>query len=118
MFYSLARQRNEAKKTLATLIIDYEGTCVCYNDHVLFRKDLANKVQCPQSGASHLQKDVQGNKTPSKVLRHFSLIPEIKHMFRCKKIASLMPRHAKNKFIDGIMLTPSSSPPWKDIETN
>ena len=43
---------NEAKKTLATLGLDYECIHACPNDHVLFRKELANEVLCPQCGAS------------------------------------------------------------------
>ena len=43
---------NEAKKTLITLGLDYKGIHACPNDHVLYRKDLANKVLCLQCGAS------------------------------------------------------------------
>ena len=89
----------------------------CPNDHVLFRKELANEVLCLQCGASRYQEDVQGNKVPSKVLRHFPLIPCIKHMFRCKLITSLMLWHADNQSIDGTMHVPLDSPTWKHIDS-
>ena len=46
------KSHNEAKKALATLGLEYEGIHAFLNDHVLFRKDLANEVQYPQCGAS------------------------------------------------------------------
>ena len=54
---------------------------------------------------------------PSKILRHFPLIPRIKNMFKCKEIARLMSWHVENKSINGMMCTPSDNPPWKHIET-
>ena len=56
-------------------------------------------------------------KVPSKVLRHFPLIPHIKHMFRCKEIGSLMSWHADNKSTDDTMRVPSESPAWKHIDS-
>ncbi|MCO5571205.1 hypothetical protein L7F22_024940 [Adiantum nelumboides] len=113
----MPESRNAAKKTLATLGHDYKSIHACPNDHVLFRRELAKEVHCPQCHASRYQEDVQGNKVPAKVLRHFPLIPRIKHMFRCKEIAGLMSWHAKNKSIDGMMRVPADSPAWKHIET-
>ena len=99
----MPKSRSKAKKTLGTLGLHYKSLHACPNDHVLFKKELANEVLCPQCGASQYREDVQGNKVPSKVLRHFPLIPRIKHMFRCKEIASLMSWHADNKSTDGTM---------------
>ncbi|MCO5577427.1 hypothetical protein L7F22_031259 [Adiantum nelumboides] len=113
----MPESRNAAKKTLATLGLDYKSIHACPNDHVLFRKELAKEVHCPQCHASRYREDVQGNKVPAKVLRHYPLIPRIKHMFRCKEIAGLMSWHAKNKSIDGMMRVPTDSPAWKHIET-
>ena len=113
----MPKSQTEAKKTLATLGLDYEVIHTCPNDHVLFGKELANEVLCPQCGASRYQEDVQGDKVPRKVLRHFPLIPHIKHMFRCKKIASLMSWHGDKKSKDGTMGVPSHSPPWKHIDS-
>ena len=64
-----------AKKMLTMLGLDYKSIHSCPNDHPLFQKELANEEQCPQCDASCCCKDVQGNKIPNKVLRHFSLIP-------------------------------------------
>ena len=99
----MPESRNKVKKTLGPLGLYYESIHACSNDHVLLRKEFANVVLCPRCDASRYQEDVQGNKVPSKVLRHFPLIPCIKHMFRCKEIASLMSWNADNKSIDGTM---------------
>ncbi|MCO5614782.1 hypothetical protein L7F22_069066 [Adiantum nelumboides] len=63
----MPESRNAAKKTLATLGLDYESIHACPNDHVLFRKELAKEVHCPQCHASRFREDVQGNKVPAKV---------------------------------------------------
>ncbi len=38
---------------------------------------------------------------PSKILRHFPLIPRMRHMFQCKGIVELMTWHANNASMDG-----------------
>ena len=60
------------------------------------------------------KEDVQGDMIPHKVLRHFSLIPRIKHMFRCKGIANCMSWHDSTKSTDYKMHVPSDS---SDLET-
>ena len=54
----MPESRNKAKKTLGTLGLHYESIHACPNDHVLFRKELANEVLCPQCGASQYREDV------------------------------------------------------------
>ena len=112
----MSKSRSTTKKTLRTLGLDYESIHACPDDHVLFRKELANKTECPKHHASHYREDVQGDKIPHKVLRHFPLVPRMKHMFRCKGIANLMSWHASNKSIDGRMHVPSDSLSWKHVE--
>ena len=48
----MSESHNKAKKTLGTLGLNYESIHACPNDHVLFKKELANEVLCPQCGAS------------------------------------------------------------------
>ena len=96
--------------------LDYKSIHACPNDHVLFRKELANETKCPKWHASHYREDVQGDMIPHKVLRHFPLLPCIKRMFRCKGIANLMSWHASNKSTDGRMCVPSDSLAWKHVD--
>ena len=67
--------------------------------------------------ASWFYKDVQGNRIPNKVLRHFSLIPQIKHMFKCKEIATLMSWYAENKSTNNTMRVPVGRLDWKHIDS-
>ena len=106
-----------ATKMLTTMGLDYKSIHAYPSDHVLFQQELANEEQCPQCDVSRCCKDVQGNKIPNKVLRHFLLIPQIKHMFRCKEIASLMSWHAKNQSIDNTMCVHVESSAWKHIDS-
>ena len=56
-----------AKKMLETLGLDYEIIHAFLNDHILFKKELANEEKCSTCDASHYCKDVQGDKIPNKV---------------------------------------------------
>ena len=53
---------------------------------------------------------------PHKVLRHFPIIPRIKHMFKCKSIAELMSWHSSHRSDDGMWRIPADTPAWKHIE--
>ena len=104
---------NEAKKTLVTLGLNYEGIHDSPNDHVLFRKELAKEVRCPWCGASCYWEYVQGKKVLIKVLRHFQFIPCIKHMLWCKFIIIFMSQHQENRLIVGMMCLLSKNLAWK-----
>ena len=54
-----------AKKMLATLGLDYKSIHACPNDHVLFRKELANEEKFPTCDAPCYHLDVQGDKIPN-----------------------------------------------------
>ena len=73
--------------------------------------------QCPECGVSRYRQDLQGTNIPCKVLRHFPLIPRLRHMFRCKSIASLMTWHLKGASKDGKIRIPDDSRAWKPIDT-
>ena len=72
--------------------------------------------KCPTCGADRYRKDLQGGIVPEKVLRHFPLIPRIKHMFRCKTIARLMSWHSQNRSTDGVQRIPADCMAWKHID--
>ena len=54
---------------------------------------------------------------PMIVLRHFTIIPRIQHMFRCKSIVELMTWHATHSFIDNTLRVPSNCATWKHIDS-
>lgn len=108
--------RDDARKILQKLGVDYDTIHACPNDCVLFRKEYAELEKCPTCGTNRYRKDLQGSTVPEKVLRHFPLIPRIQHMFRCKTIAGLMSWHSQNRSKDGIQRIPADCMAWKHID--
>ena len=62
------------------------------------------------------REDLQGTQVPFKVVRHFTIIPRIQHMFHCKSIASMMSWHKKGHSTDGTLRVPADCKVWKHIE--
>ena len=81
---------NREKTMLHSIGMDYNTHHACPNDCILYRHEYNNAVQCPHCGTSRYRQDVQGERVPAKVLRHFPIIPRIKTMFKCKSIARMM----------------------------
>ena len=99
---AMPSSKDDAKKILQKLGMDYNTIHAYPNDCVLFQKDYANLERYPICNANRFHQDVQGDGILEKVLRHFPLVPRIMHMFRCPSIASLMSWHFQNCFMDGI----------------
>jgi hypothetical protein len=112
----IPKTRKEARKMMTVLGMDYDTIHACPEDHVLYRGEHSEKLQCPMCNASRFRDDVQGDKVPRKVLRHFPIIPRLQRLFRCKSLAQLMDWHVKNRSTDDVMRVPSDSPAWKHIE--
>ena len=101
--------RNIAKKILADVVMDYTTIHACQNDCILFRGEYANLDVCPKCQESRYQQDLSGTTILAKVLRHFSNIPQISHMFKCPSIAKLMAWHSMSRSSDGMMRTLANS---------
>lgn len=114
----LPEDRNRAKNMLRSIGMDYNTYHACPNDCILYRQEYEDVVQCPQCATSRYRQDVQGERVPAKVLRHFPIIPRIRTMFKCKSIVKLMTWHRETRSSDGIMRVPADSPAWKHIEEN
>lgn len=75
----------EAKKTMATLGLQYEKIHTCPNDWILYRKDYKDLIACPTCGTSRWkEKDTNETKSkglPAKVLSYFPPILRFKRMF-------------------------------------
>lgn len=108
--------RAQAKSILRDIGMDYNSYHACPNDCILFRHEYRDMVECPKCGKSRYRQDVQGERVPAKVLRHFPIIPRIQTMFKCKRIASLMSWHQNTRSSDNVMRVPADSLAWKHIE--
>ena len=109
--------RDAARQVLRRLGMDYNSIHACPNDCVLFRREFESLATCPKCGADRYRQDLQGQTVPQKVLRHFPLIPRVRHMFRTKSFASLVTWHAQNRSTDSIQRMPADSQAWQHIDS-
>ena len=112
---ALSTLRDEAKKIISKLGLDYNVIHACPNDCILYRGEYDNEERCPKCGTLRY-KDAYG-KIPHKVLRHFPLAPRITHMFQTPELAKLMDWGSKNISTDGIMRVPSDCLAFKHINS-
>ena len=112
---ALPTSRDEAKKMISKLGLDYNVIHACPNDCILYRGGYDNEEKCPKCGTLHY-KDAYG-KIPHKVLQHFPLTPRITHMFQTPELAMLMDYGSKNISINGIMRVPLDCLAFKHINS-
>lgn len=107
--------RDEARKMLSNIGMDYKQYHACPKDCILYRGRYESLKKCPICDTPRYRDDLQGATIPCKVLRHFPVIPRLQRLFRCKSLAQLMDWHAHHTSTDGMMRVPSDSPAWKHI---
>lgn len=114
---SIPTSRGEARKMLDAVGMRYETIHACPNDCCLYRNSHAFETHCYKCGAPRYRSDLQGTKTPQKVLRHMPIIPRIQHMYRVKSLAELMSWHATHRSTYDIIRIPADGKAWKHIES-
>ena len=113
----MPKSHGESKKILSSFGLDYECIHACPRDCILFRGEYEHLMECPKCGNPRFRTDMLSAKVPCKVLRHSPLFPRLRHMYRCKEIASLMSWWYENRSRDDIMRGPYDSDAWKHIES-
>ncbi|RLM69068.1 uncharacterized protein C2845_PM17G05100 [Panicum miliaceum] len=114
---SLPASYNEAKNLVRAMGLGYVSIHACSKNCVLFRKDHANKDECPICGESRWKDKDGKKKIPQKVLRHFPLIPRLKRMFASKKIAEEVKWHKlKRKPVENELSHPADGEAWQDFD--
>jgi hypothetical protein len=83
-FNTVPKSYDEAKKMLRELVLGYISIHVRPNNCVLFRKTYEDLDNCPVCKASRWN-NPEKKKVPTKVLRHFPLIPRLQRLFVSKK---------------------------------
>ena len=111
----LPRSHYEARKYVVKLGLSYNNIHACRNGCCLFRKELQDAQSCPKCNVPRYKSE--SSRIPCKILRHFPLIPRLKRMYRCKRLAELKKWHANQKK-EGINVecVPKSKA-WKHIES-
>ncbi len=75
----------EAKKILTEVGMEYNIIHCCRNGCCLFRNDLVDASHCPICEEARYRDDTIGLKIPKKVMRHFPIIPRLRHLYGQKK---------------------------------
>ena len=83
----LPRSHHGARKYVVKLGLFYHIIHACCNGCCLFRKELHDAKSCPKCNAPKYKSE--SSQIPSKILRHFPLIPRLKRLYRCKRLAEL-----------------------------
>lgn len=110
----LPRSHYEARKYVAKLGLSYNSIHACRNGCCLFRKELLGALSCPKCNAPRYKSET--SQRPAKLLRHFPLIPRLRRMYRCKRLAELNKWHAtREKEGTNVECVPDSKA-WKHIE--
>ncbi|XP_020963472.1 uncharacterized protein LOC110265062 [Arachis ipaensis] len=116
---------NKIKAMVKDLGLGYNKIHACPNDCVLFRDTYEDDKFCPIYGASryieNVEVDIEVDKlkkkpVPAKVLRHFPLIPRLKKLFLCSKIAESLRWHDEHRSKDGKLRHPADGQSWKDFD--
>ena len=105
----------EAKCLLMKLGLSYNTIHACRDGCCLFRKELEGATECP---ICHKSRYIDNSKSvPVKVLRHFPLIPRLRRMYSCTRLAELMKWHVDGKSKDKVMRSVVDSKAWKHVNS-
>jgi len=109
----------EAKKLIRKLGLNYNVIHACPDGCVLYHGDKQNLKECPNPGCGK-SRFMQGSDViPTRVIRHFPIIPRLLRMFRSPAIADLLRFHSDHPNMEpGVMKSVVDSPAWKHVDTN
>jgi hypothetical protein len=111
----LPRTHYEARKYVAKLGLSYNSIHACRNGCCLYRKDLKDAVSCPKCKAPRYKSE--SSQRPVKILRHFPLIPRLRRMYRCKRLAEFNKWHTSRDREGGNVECVPDLKAWKHIES-
>ena len=110
---TLPKSFYEAKCLLMKLGLSYNSIHACRDGCCLFQKELEDATECP---TCHKSRYVDNSKTIHvKVLRHFPLIPRLRRMYSCTRLAELMKWHVGGKSKDKVMRSVVDSKAWDHV---
>jgi hypothetical protein len=112
----LPRSQYAAAKTIRKLGMNYNNIHACPDGCVLYEGDISELNACPKCSKSRWMDGT--NTVPSKVIRHFPLIPRLKRMWRSPELVGMLTGYTKRVSEDGIMRSVVDSPAWKHIDSD
>lgn len=106
----------QAKKILRSIGMKYEIMHACPNDCILYRKQYADCIVCPECETPRYKANMATEKVPQKAMRYFPLIPRLLHTYRCSDLAEYQVWHANHRSEEGVMRMAVDSPANKFVE--
>ncbi len=89
----------------------------CKMGCILYRGIYADLQECPKCNSPRY-KQVGHTQIPTKILRHFLIIPCLIRFYRSLAISKLLVWHHENKSMDGLVQHVADSKVWMHIENN
>jgi len=107
----LPRLHYVARRNIQKLGLNYKNIHACPDGCILYDDEHVDRSMCPQCSKSRWMEGT--NNVPTKVIRHFPLIPRLKRMWRSTEIARMLTGYTKHVSDDGVMRSVVDSPAWK-----
>ena len=105
-----------ASKLLKLLGLSYDLIHACPRGCMLFRgPDSEHLLRCSKCGEERFRQ-VGKTQVPTKVLRHFPLIPRLQRMFSTPEQAACMTWYVNNRSTDGMVRHVADSAQWKFVD--
>lgn len=113
-FNSLPRTAYELKTMIRKLGLEHQRIDTCPDGHILFDGEVDGALQhCP---VCNRRRYIPGSNTvPCAVTRYFPIIPKMKRLYKCPRIAELLEHYAKSEFDGQIMRSVADSFQWQEI---
>ena len=111
----------DVKKIIKQLGMNYITYDACINDCILYWKDNANKVSCPNCSKPRYKTSFNEERiattVPQKTLRHFPLISRLRRLYTVPWIAEAMTWHGRAKSGTTVMRHPRDTSQWKTVDS-
>ena len=106
----------EARKMIRKLGLEYKNIHACPNGCILYKEEHADLSTCPECSK---RRWLEGSDSmPTRVVRHFPLIPRLRRMFRSPEIAKMLTGWTQHVSEDGVMRSVVDSPTWKHVDAD
>ena len=118
---TLPTKNPDMKKMIKQVGMKYKIYDACINDCILYWKDDANKVSCPNCKESRymttFNEEKKATKVPQKTLRHFPLISRLRRLYTVPWIADAMTWHGRAKSGPTVMRHPCDTSQWRAADS-
>ena len=112
----LPRTYRDLSSIMKDIGMHYEAMHACPDEHVIFYNQDEFEIECPEFHINRYRTDQVMKNVPCKVLRYILIIPHLKILLRCKKIAQFKDYHAWNRSQDDLIRMPTDGSAFRDIE--